>query len=211
MVAQKANEVSKERGEGPMIVTYADKAGKMDYKRVPNDVTSVVVVQRKGGVKKTFDLTKLPQNVKDSLAAMALASRAKVFVANHGNEAGDNVISLVDGVYAEMIAGKIYSRSADGEKPGRKFDPVPYADAMRIALGNMNKKGRTGKAGKVVQPMNDKQYEDLKTKLNAMAPKERGEFIRNLKKDSFIAAAMAEVEYRNKTKAVSTEDSFDLF
>lgn len=209
MVAQKA-EAKKERGEGPMIVTYADKAGKNDLKRASTDVVSVVVQQRVGGNKKVYEISKLPPAVKDALAAMAFAQRSKVHVANNGNDKGDNVISLADAMWADLAAGKIYSRSADGEKPGRKFDPVPYADAMRIAMANMNKKGRTGKNGKVVQAMSDKQYADFQAKLNGMAPKERTDFIRGLKKDSFIAAAMAEVEYRNKQKDIDEDDSFDL-
>lgn len=210
MVAQKAD-TKKERGEGPMIVTYADKAGKVDLKRANTDVVGVVVMQRAGNRSKSFDVSKLPQNVKDALAAMAFAQRSKVHVANNSNDKGDNVISLADAMWADLASGKIYSKSADGGTPGRKFDPVPYADAMRIAMSAMAKKGRIGKSGKPVQPMNDKQHDDFKNKLLAMAPKERGEFIRNLKKDTFIAAAIKEVEFKNAQKQVDEDDAFDLF
>lgn len=210
MVAQKA-EAKKERGDGPMIVTYADKAGKNDLKRASTDVVGVVVVQRAGNKSKAFDVSKLPANVKDALAAMAFAQRTKVQVANNSNDNGDNVLSLADAMWKDLSEGKIYTRSATGEKPGRKFNATLYADAMRLALAAMAKKGRTGKSGKPVQPMTDKQYEDFKTKLEGMAPKERSLFIVGLKKDSFINAAIKDVEAKIAKENIDEDDAFDLF
>lgn len=208
MVAQKAEkaDTKKERGDGPMIVTYADKAGKTDLKRANTDVVGVVIMQRAGNKSKSFDVSKLPSNVKDALAAMAFAQRTKTQVANNDDD-GNNVISIADAMWKDLAEGKIYSKSADGTGPGRKFDPTVYAEGMRIATANMAKKGVINtKTKKVVVPMNDKNVADFKAKLLAMAPKERGDFIRGLKKNGFIAAGFAQADAEAKNKAVEQDD-----
>ena len=211
MVAQKA-EAKKERGDGPMIVTYADKAGKVDLKRANTDVVGVVVVQREGNKSKSFNVSTLPANVKDALAAMAFAQRCKVNVANNSNDSGDNVVSLADAQWADLVNGKIYSRSAESKAPGRVFDPVKYADAMRMAYAAMAKKGRiSAKTNKPIQPMSDKAYEDFKVKLMSLDGKERSGYLLKLKKDTFFAAALAKIEAANKEKAIDEDDAFDLF
>lgn len=211
MVAQKA-EAKKERGDGPMIATYADKAGKSDLKRANTDVVGVVITQRAGNKSKSFNVATLPAHVKDALAAMAFAQRCKVNVANNSNDNGDNVLSLADAQWADLVAGKIYSRSAEGKAPGRVFDPVKYADAMRMAYAAMAKKGRiSAKTGKPIQPMSDKAYDDFMTKLSSMEGKDRTAYLLKLKKDTFFAAALAKIEAAAKEKAIDEDDAFDLF
>lgn len=204
MVAQKA-----ERGEGPMILTYADKAGKADYKRVPNEVKALHVVQRAGNKSKTYNLDEVPQSIKDSLVAFAVAQRGKVYIANHGDENGSNVVALFDAFWNDVKSGKVYSRSADGEKPGRKFDAVKWADIMKAALLAMNKKGRINtKTNKPIQPMSEQGYKDFVAALEAASPKERTEKIAGWKKDGFFLRALKEYEFKN-TEVDS--DATDLF
>jgi hypothetical protein len=213
MVAQKvqahagAQTKGKERGDGPMVVTYGNKEGQHDLKR-PRNATSVVVVQRHGNVKQVYDLTKLPENVKNDMVAYAFAQRAKTYVLNH-TENGADVITLCNGLFADMEKGNLYARSADGEKPGRKFDAVKWADVMKAALLAMNKKGRTNaKTGKVIQPMSEQGYKDFITALEAAAPKERTEKIAGWKKDGFFMRALKEYEFKN---AEVDNEATDLF
>lgn len=204
MVAQKA-----ERGEGPMVLTYADKAGKADYKRVPNEVKALHIVQRAGNKSKTYNLDEVPQSIKDSLVAFAVAQRGKVYIANHGDKDGSNVVDLFDAFWNDVKSGKVYSRSADGEKPGRKFDAVKWATVYRNALLAMSKKGRINKkTNKPFQPMSDQHYNDFVVALEAAPSKERIEKIAGWKKDGFFLRALKEYEFKNTEVDADATDLF---
>lgn len=201
--------VKKERGEGPVIVTYGDADGKKDFKRVPAKVTSVIVTARNGGASKVYEVSKLSPETLSALAAFALASRTKTYVNNHAGDDGSDVIKLADQVYSDFMTGKLYSRVEGGSKPGKKFDATIYVDAAKAAMLFMSKKGMKNKAGKPVQAMTEAQASNLLTKLTSLTPKERTEQIKSMKANKFFTKALMELQA--KKIDTSKEDAEDLF
>jgi len=195
----------KERGEGPISVTYADKAGKSDYKRVPLDVTAVQITPKGSTSGKLYNVAELPVAVKDALAAFALATRAKTYVANHAKPDGSDAINLVDKVWAEFLAGKVYSKGDGGAKVGRKFDGEIYAQAWRAADAAMAKRNLKKKDGSPIKSMTDDQVADLKVSLESMEPKARGERLKSFKSNAFYERALKELQ----AKSVKPDDETD--
>jgi len=198
----------KTRNEGPMVVTYVSADGKDDHKRVPADVTGVKVLQRSDNTAKVYNLADLPEAIKMGLAAKALAGQQKIFVANHAD--GDNVISLADKIYSDFVSGKLYTRAEGGEKPGKKFDATIYVHAAVAAFAAMAKKKMTYKSGKAIEPMDEAKTEELTVKLTSMSPKDRGLYIKTLKKNKFFDKALMELQAKAK-KVDADEEIEELF
>lgn len=210
MVAQKAQNETKTRGEGDAAFFFVDKAGKNDYKRVPTDVAKLRVAQKAGAKEKVYDLASIPASVKDALVAMAVAQRCKVYVANHANENGNNVIELVDKLIGEINKGQIYTRSSEGGKAGRPFDVDKYVNAVAAGIADMVAKKLNAPNGKPIQPMSAKAKADLKAKLEAAEPKDRTVMVRKFKANAFIKRRILEAEM-NAVDTSSVEGLEDLF
>lgn len=205
MAAQKAETPvksdRKERGTGPMAVTYIDSENKSDLKRVPTNVKGVHVVANDNKGTKSYDVTALSPQVMLALAASAMAGRMKIFVANHAESSAD-VIKLTDQVYADFLAGKVYTRVEGGKAPGKKFDGQLYADAWKNVYAFMAKKGMKNKAGQPIKALSDDQVIDLKTKLEGMDPKERAAKLKGYNENKFFKKALGEL----KAKQIDTSD-----
>lgn len=195
MTTQAGTEGKKERGDGPAVFTYTDGEGNTGLKRVPTKVGSVDITA-KTGVTKSYKPSELPQEVKDALVEFAFAARAKTFINNHAADDGSDVIELSDKVYADFMAGKIYSRSESGAKPGKKFDASIYANAMRDTFKFMAKKKMKMKDGTPISEMPEEKVADLKAKLEGMTPKERTAAVKGFKENKIYERALKELQAR---------------
>lgn len=211
MAAQAAPK-EKTRGEGPVGFSYIDVAGKSDYKRVPLNVKSVVVLDRKTKRTKSYDVSVLPQQVKDALVAFAFQTRAKTYMNNHLDEGSNDALKLADQVYADFNAGKVYSR-AEGAKVGRVFDTALYVEAFKLTMQFMADKKMTRKSdGKVYVPLNQQGIAKLTAKIEGQTPNERTKYVFDLKKtNKYFAAFVKELEAKKITKDIGADDIGDMF
>lgn len=184
----------KERGEGPAAITYVDKAGKSDYSRVPLDVTAVAITAKGQTMPQSYNVSELPASIKDALVAFAFSSRVKVYLANHANPDGSDAIKLATQVFEDLKSGKVYSRSAEGGKPGKKFDGSMYANAWKAAYKFMASKKMKKKDGKEIKELTETEVADLQASLEAMAPKERGARLKAFKDNKFYEKALAQLK-----------------
>lgn len=217
MAKTENTEGKKTRNAGPVVVTFVDSKGKNDNKRVTADVTGVMIADRKGG-NKVYTIDSIPPAVRNGLVAFALASRAKTYVVNNIDDDHGNVIPLADKVYSDFAAGKLYSRGGGegGAKPGRKFDPTDWVEAVRMSVERQAKSKKLLKNGKPVQEMTATQVEDLKQKLIAMTPKDRLELINGkFRQNGLIAACYASIQAKKLAdaakKETDTQDISELF
>lgn len=181
-MAKQAVQETKERGEGLIAVTYVDTDAKGDYKRVPLNVASVHVVNNHvEGQAASFNVSELPDTVKNALIADAASKRIKTFVANHGAKDGSDAIELAKEVWQTLVSGNVYAKSEGGAKPGKKFSGEIYAKAWKLAYQAMAKRGLKTNKGDPIKELTDAQVLDLQTSLEAMQPKERAEKLRTYK------------------------------
>ena len=209
--AKSATPAKKKRNSGPFMLNFADKAGKSDYKRPPADVTSVIITSRKDNSKRTYDLSKIPPTVTMALLALAVGTRQKTYINNHVEDDGSNVHTLSDGVWADFLAGKVYSRteSTGGAPRGRKFDATRVVNCVVNGFIAMAKANMTKPNGEPIKPMTDKQINDLTVKLNTLSGQERNEQLRKFKKNPFIKLEFARLEgSKATTKEVDVDDMF---
>lgn len=197
-----------ERNKGPIAVSFVDNAGKDDYKRVPKGVTGVVITAQKDGSKKTYSLSGISPEVKDQMVLYALATRMKQNVNNHVNDDESNVLSLTDTIYTDLLAGKMYSKAAEGKGPGKKFDASIYVEAMAMSFAEKAKKGVVGKNGQKIQPMTDEKKEGFKLKLESFSPAERKEYIQKLMAAPLFKKCYKLVESK-RISLKSTDDGLD--
>lgn len=213
-MAQTQTAPADKRGEGPAVITYADVEGKKDYKRVPGNVASVIVTDRATKTEKVYDVSSLPESVKNSLVAFAVATRAKSYINNHfdaENAEQNNAIALADSVYADLLNGNVYAKSESTAKPGKKFDPSIYVEAAVAAYKFMSEKKMNNKQGTPIKPMTESQQAEYATQLIALTPKERTEKIRAAKQNPYFAKALLQLQAK-KIVTKSVEDGVeDLF
>ncbi len=193
---------TKTRGEGPIAVTFTDKAGKLDFARVPLDAAGVHIVA-KSGAAKTYNVNELPPAVLLAFAALGVASRMKTYVSNHAEDNGSDAINLTDELYADFVAGKLYSRGEGTGTVGRKFDGAIYAQAWKAAYAFMERKKMSKADGSPIKALTEQQVLDLQASLEAMTPKDRGERMKSWKSQPFYTKALAEL----KAKAIKTDDA----
>lgn len=207
MAKQTAPE-TKERGEGLIAVSYIDTDAKGDYKRVPLNVASVFVDNNHvDGDTATFNVTELPDSVKNALIADAASKRIKTYVANHGAKDGSDAIALAKEVWQTLVSGNVYAKSEGGSKPGKKFSGEIYAKAWEIAYKAMAKRGLKNNAGQPIQELTPDQVMDLQVQLESMQPKERTEKLRTYKaKFPLYEKALKELQ----AKEVDTKGATDL-
>lgn len=166
------------RGSGPMQLTFVDSKGKSDHKRVPADCTGVRV--KVGTKDKVYTVEHYSEQTKNTLAFLALATRAKTQVANHSDDVGSNIFDLIDAVDADFKHGRLYSKSEGGPR-GKPFDAELHAEAYKQALAWMAKrnvvntvKDKNGHETKVpVKPLSDQAYGDLVTWLQTADTEKR--------------------------------------
>lgn len=195
-----------ERNKGPIAVAFAD-ASKEDYKRVPKGVTGVVITSQKTGEKKVYSLAHIPAEVQHQLVMYAFATKAKQHVNNHA-DADDNVIVLIDGVYKDLVEGKMYAKAAEGKGPGKKTDFSLYVDAMAAAIGFQAKKGHINPKTKIaIKPMTDEQKANFRLKLEAFSRAERTEYVKQLMTKSLFQKCYQEA--RSKRIQVSKDEDLD--
>ena len=192
------NTGKKERGEGPVAMSYVDKAGKNDIKRVSTEVTGVHMIAKGDHGAKTFDVSKLPDGVKNALVVKALSSTLKLYIINHAKPDGSDAIAVADKLYADLAAGKMYVKGEGAGKAGRKFEADIYIAALKQAYDRMAAKKMKTKAGVLIQAMSESKLADAKAKLESMPPKERGAQLKKLLENDFYKKALAEL----KAKAI---------
>jgi hypothetical protein len=211
MATPTKTEVKKSRGEGPIVVTYAD-ATKNDNKRVPTGVKAVVITDRKGNTK-PYDLALIPTEVQHQLIALAFGGRVKTYVNNQAKDGDVNVIELSDKIFNDMATGKLYTRSESesGGARGRVFDPSIYVEAYRLTREAQHKaKVINKKSGKPVEPASEKQLKDLATQLTSIKGKDRADQIKKLLTNAVFKKHYLQLQAKNiKTGDVeSIDDAF---
>lgn len=171
------NSTRRARGSGPMALTFVDGAGKADYKRVPANCAGIKITV--GQKSKVYSVDQYSEQTKNTLAFLALATRAKTQVANHGDDVGSNIFDLIDAVDGDFRAGRLYSKSEGGPR-GKPFDAELYAEAYKQAKAWMAKRNVTntvtkdGKEVKVpVKPLTDKEHADLVVWLQTASTEQR--------------------------------------
>jgi len=194
-----------ERNKGPIAVAFAD-ATKEDFKRVPKGVTGVVITATKTGEKKTYSLSHIPTEVQHQLVMYAFATKAKQHVNNHADE-NDNMITLIDGVYKDLVEGKMYAKAAEGKGPGKKLDVSLYVDAMAAAMAFKAKKGHTDAKGSAVKAMTEDQKANFKIKLESMPKAERTEYVKKLMAKPLFQKSYQEI--KSKRIQLDKEDDLD--
>jgi len=200
------------RGEGPVAINYVDAEGKA-HRRVPMTGAGLSIVPKGAEQGKVYNLTDLPESVKLALMLSGAGNRIKTYITNHGNPDGSDAVSLADEIWADFVAGKLYSRVAGegGSKAGRQFDGSIYAEAWRAAFAAMAKKGLKKKDGSAIVPLTDDQVLDMQTKLETMSTKEstgadgktipsRTQVINAYKQNAFFLKAFNDL----KAKSVKT-------
>ena len=194
-----ATEAKKSRGEGLVKVTFAD-ATKNDHKRVPTGVQTVLI----NG--KSYALSAIPSAVKDQLVAFAFKARASTYVNNHADEAkgGSDVHELVDKVYADLVAGKLYAETAEGVKKEKAYDPTDWVEATRQARAIQNRNNPA------IPLATQAQLDGLRTKMLGMSGKERTDFVNGkLKKDPLINAAYQAIQASKRVAAYNAQKEKD--
>lgn len=192
--AVKANGAKKERNEGPLDLTFADKKGAKDHKRVPLDVASVIVTAKGGHGAKEYDTTKFPAEIKDAMIAGMFAGRVKTYVNNHAKKDGTNTLEFSDKIYADFMSGKIYSREGGGGRPAKPFDASLYVDALDKAFQFMASKKMKFKSGQLIKPFSAKELADARTKLESATKDERKAKISSWKDNPIYKRILAELE-----------------
>jgi hypothetical protein len=149
-----------------MQLTFVDGKGKADHKRVPADCSGVRITV--GAKNKVYTVENYSEQTKNTLAFLALATRAKTQVANHSDDVGSNIFDLIDAVDADFKNGRLYSKSEGGPR-GKPFDAELHVEAYKQALAWMAKrnvitivKDKAGNETKVpVKPLSEQAYADL--------------------------------------------------
>lgn len=195
-------ETKKERGDGPAVFTYTDAAGNKELKRVPSNPGSVDVLS-KAGVSKSYKPSELPEAVKNALIEFAFATRAKSYVNNHGKKDGSDAIELTDKIWNDLVEGKIYTRSENGAKVGRKFDATIYVQAWTNVYKHLAKKGGKNEKGQPITELTQDLIDDLRTGLEAMDAKTRVARIKGWKENPYFVKALKELQ----AKAVDLSDA----
>lgn len=171
-----ATETKKTRGDGLVKVAFANEKA-ADHKRVPDAVTAVML----NG--KAYTVAAIPASVKDQLVAFAFATRAKTYVNNHADEAqkGADVPALIEKVYSDMLAGKLYSVTAEGgPKKSKEYDPSLIIQAFQKASEKRNK---VDPSKPVATP---EVLDKLREKIMGYEGKERAQFVLKLQNDAMI-------------------------
>ena len=174
----------KGRGDGLVKVSFADQT-KKDHKRVPEGVVAVVINGRE------YAISAIPSNVRDQLVAFAIKTRATTYVNNHADDAkqGTDVPELVNKVYSDLVAGRLYAENAEGgAKKEKAYDPSDWVEASRQARAIMHK------ANHAVPLATEAQLDLLRQKLVSMSGKERTDFVNKLRKDPLIGAAYQAIQ-----------------
>lgn len=197
-MAEAAKE-TKKRNQGPVAILF--KNAEKEDKKVLKGVTSVIVKTRTGETK-TFDLASIPTEHLAALAAMAFASKTKGYVNNHAKEDESKVLPLADEVWADFVAGNIYSETKEkkagtGGARGRKFDASMYVEAYRLAKESQNKAKVLDKAGNVIQLATEKQLESLKTQLVSMTGPDRAKKIKGMMENPVFKKHYLAVQAKN--------------
>ena len=185
-----AAEAAKTRGDGLVKVAFVNAAG-ADHKRVPEGVLAVSL----NG--KQYTVAAIPAAVKDQLVAFALASRAKTYVNNHADDAaaGADVPGLVEKVYSDLLAGKLYSATAEaGPKKSKEYDPSLIIEAFQKASIKRN-------AADPSKPVaSDELLGKLREKIMGYEGKERAQFVLKLQNDSIIGPIYQMLKAAQKLK-----------
>lgn len=185
------------KGDGPILVSFLNSKNEVT-KRADSE-TEVIRVADKDGKSKDYSITKLSL---PTLRQLALDSLKRKFVStvNSGNKNGSvNVIQVSDGVYNNILSGKIYVRAEGAGKPGRKFDSAIWAAAM-LRTSEIKSKMPNSK----VKVFSQKVINDFKIKLESMVDKERKIFTAKLQNDAVFKRALLEVR-AEQVKSTSTE------
>lgn len=205
MTATAATE-KKTRGDGPVKVSYANAAAK-DHKRVPTDVSHVVIADPQGKAAE-YDVSALPEKVKAALVAFAVAQRLKTYANNNLDEEknGVDVLDLTNKHFAELMAGNLYSASADGtgKKAGKPFDVRIWIDAVKMGAEARRKKDANAKMP------TEANLQALEQKLLSLAGRERTAFIQqHFMASPFIKSAYMTLKAKKTVSEASSEDALD--
>lgn len=185
----------KSRSDGLVRAHFANEKGH-DHKRVPEGVHAVVL----NG--KHYSISNIPQSIKDQLVAFALAQRAKTYVNNHADEDknGADVPELIEKVYSDMLAGKLYAVTAEGgAKKGKEYDPTDIIEAVRRAREKMAKEDHTKK------PATPAQLEALREKVMGLQGKDRTAFVLKLQQDALIGPIYQMLKAAKRVSAYDAE------
>lgn len=188
-------EGKKSRSDGLVKATFANDKG-TDHKRVPEGVNAVVL----NG--KQYVLSSIPQGIKDQLVAFALAQRAKTYVNNHADDEknGSDVPELIEKVYSDMLAGKLYAVTAEGgAKKGKEYDPTDIIEAVRRA------KEKVAKTDPSKQPASEAQLAALRDKLMGLQGKDRTAFVLKLQQDPLIGPFYQAIKAAKRVAAYNAE------
>lgn len=195
----------KTRGEGPVRVTYANASAK-DHKRVPVDVTHIVVADPHGKAVE-FNLSDLPEKTIMALAAIGAATRAKTYVNNNIDEElnGSDVTDLAKKVLEDLKSGKLYNGASEGGKAkGKPFDADMWVEAVRLGAEARRKKDPNAKVPSTQDLAN------IKNKLEKLAGLERTAFIqKHFMASPFIKSAYESLKAKKRVADASTEDVLD--
>jgi hypothetical protein len=190
----------KKRGTGPLKITYIDDAGKQDHKRIPENVTGVLVAT-KDGKSKSYMISDLPPVIRNQMVGAALAKRIDIYVRNTADEAVPaSVVQAADGVFSTLKGGKFYTRGGDGsgKATGPKFDIDLWIEIMSAA--------QKAKNGKDATP---KQITDLRTKLTAITGRERAQMLAKWTKDATVKLCKLEIEAKRAKAAAKGKKAGD--
>jgi hypothetical protein len=178
-------EQSAVRGKGPLKIKFTD--GSAQHDRIPAAVRGVIVMDVLKNQSRSYDLAKIPAAVGAQLIAEAISKRVKVYVSNHAKN-GLAVNEASDQIFADLVAGKLYSRSAGGPR-GRLFEPEIWIRAHQILRAAQERNGVKLPNGRPIKPWDAKTEQDMAAKLVAMDPALRKQKQKDWKsKPAFMAA-----------------------
>jgi hypothetical protein len=205
--AEVAKKGRTKKGEGPYTLSFVDGENK-DSARIPANVASLKVAD-KAGKSKTYALSGLSPAIIHQLAADGMKRRLDASMRN--NIGGDKTaIVLADEAYANIKAGKLYSKGEGKGGAGRTFDFDLWVMAIErtAKLKNANDPKKHKAATKA-------QLEALRTKLTAATPKDRAEMTAKWKKDPTFVLAKKQVDAeragKQEIKDTDTDALADLF
>ena len=217
-VAATETKAKKTRGKGPIQITYVDGAGKAGFKRVPDVVTAIRVVQADGKAK-DYDPRKLSAATQARQNAYAGATRIKLFTM-HNVEDPTKALEAIDQLWADFSADKLYARAeGTGERRGKVFSPDIYIEATKLAHTEMFEVKATypkdaiknGKpiGGQIIatKPPTQKQLDDKRAYLVSLPTKERTAELARMNANPFYAKHLLAL----KSKKIDTSEADSLF
>lgn len=168
--------------------------------RIPQNVKLIKVKGADNKVK-IIDLSKIPQDVKDQLAADGLRKKISFFLKDVTKSDVGKVQTLTDEL-VKVINDKTLYIPKEGGGPGRTFDFDFWIAVLERTATLKVKAGNTK-----VKLMSDKAKAEARLKLEAMAPDERKEKQKKWQQDKVFNVAMLQIRAERANAKMAEEET----